>query len=94
MGLVATMTGGSSIWGFLAEIFREQGVLAVVLIVGCFIFWKLIWRVWDRAMRAKDEEIERLVKQRDKYQSLVFDRLLSSKAMDAETEGSDHDPKE
>lgn len=31
-------------------------------------------------MEAKDREIERVSKERDKYQSLVFERLRSSEA--------------
>lgn len=40
--------------------------------------WRLVWRVWDATLRSKDEEIKRLVEERDKYQKLVFERLLSS----------------
>jgi len=43
-------------------------------------------KVWDKAMQAKDDEIKRLVAERDRYQSLVFKRLLSSDIQE-ETEG-------
>lgn len=75
----------SSFWTFLAEVLKEHGAITVALLFGMFVFWRLIWRVWDRAMKAKDEEIDRLVIERDKYQKLVFDRLLSSEIDKPET---------
>jgi sensor histidine kinase regulating citrate/malate metabolism len=53
-------------------------VLIVIIFVGCGVFWILIWRVWSAAMKAKDDEISRLAKESDKYQSLVFQRLKTS----------------
>jgi len=55
-------------------------VLIVIIFVGCGVFWILIWKVWSAAMKAKDDEISRLAKERDKYQSLVFQRLRTSEA--------------
>jgi len=49
---------------------------------GCFLFWSLIWKVWSAAMKAKDDEIARLAKERDRYQTLVFQRLRSSQTPD------------
>jgi hypothetical protein len=53
-------------------------VLLFLLIFSCFMFWKLVWKVWSDAMKAKDEEISRISEERDKYQALVFERLESS----------------
>lgn len=65
-------------WSLLADVLDQHGVTAILLIAVCILFYKLIWKVWNRAMDAKDQEIERLVEERNKYQRLVFDRLLSS----------------
>jgi len=69
---------GGGFWSFLADVFEQHGVTAILLIAVCYLFYKLIWKVWNRAMDAKDQEIERLVEERNKYQKLVFDKLLSS----------------
>jgi len=53
-------------------------VLVLLLVFACFLLWKLIWRVWSTAMESKEKEIERVSKERDKYQALVFERLRSS----------------
>ena len=73
--------------GFLAllrQIQSQYGLVVLVLVLllmfGCFLLWKLIWKVWSAAMESKEKEIERVSKERDKYQSLVFERLRSSEA--------------
>lgn len=63
---------------FILNILDKHGVVALVLCFVCLLFWRMVWKVWDRAMNEKNAEIERLVKERDKYQSLVFERMLSS----------------
>lgn len=72
-------TGGSGFWGFCLDVLNRHGAVALALCFVCFLLWKLTWRVWDRAMKAKDEEITRIVAERDKYQKLVFERLLTSR---------------
>jgi len=37
-------------------------------------------------MKAKDDEIARVSKERDKYQAMVFDRLRSSQVVVVETD--------
>lgn len=64
---------------FLGGVLTEHGAVAAMLVIVCILFYSLIWKVWDRAMTAKDEEIKRLVDERNRYQELVFERLLSSK---------------
>lgn len=66
----------------LSQIGSQYGLVVLVLVLllafGCILLWKLVWKVWSAAMEAKDKEIERLSKERDKYQALVFERLKSS----------------
>lgn len=79
MALAIIQAGGTgSFITQLIDAVAKHGPVTVVLVVLLFLFWQLLWRVWDRAMKAKDEEIERLVKERDRYQELVFTRLISS----------------
>jgi len=84
----------NALLSFLMEVSKQHGVVAIVLCFVCFLFWRMIWKVWDTAMRAKDQEIERVVAERDKYQKLVFERFLSSavdtsgKELNPETENA------
>ena len=55
-------------------------VLVLLLAFVCFLLWKMTWNVWSKAMEAKDQEIQRISLQRDRYQVLVFARLKSSGA--------------
>jgi len=66
----------------MAQVYRDHGLLALVLIVLCIFGWKFVWRVWNTAMKSKDDEIERLVKERDKYHNLVFKNLRTSAVTD------------
>lgn len=79
----------SGLVGLLAQIQSENGLTVMLLVglvgFGCFLFWSLIWRVWSAAMKAKDDEIARLAKERDRYQTLVFQRLRSSQVPDGQT---------
>jgi len=65
----------------LDQIRSNDGLLVLVLIVlswfSCYLFFHLVWKVWHAAMKGKDEEIARLTKERDRYQSVVFERLLT-----------------
>lgn len=68
--------------GLLAQIQSQYGLIVLVLVLllafACFLLWKLVWQVWSTAMQSKEKEIERVSKERDKYQALVFERLRSS----------------
>lgn len=55
-------------------------VLVLLLVFAGLLLWKLVWKVWSTAMESKEKEIERVSKERDKYQALVFERLRSSEA--------------
>jgi len=68
----------------LKSVAQEQGALAVGLVIACLVFYKLIWRVWDATIKSKDEEICRLVKERDRYQEIFFERFVSS-SIDSES---------
>jgi F0F1-type ATP synthase membrane subunit b/b' len=79
----------------LSQIQSQYGVVVLVLVViiafACLLFWRLVWKVWSEALKAKDDEIRRLAKERDKYQALFFQRLRTSEALlaKADRESSD-----
>lgn len=68
----------------LRQLQSQYGLIVLVLLLllgfACFLLWKLIWQVWSAAMEAKEKEIARVSKERDKYQALFFERLRSSEA--------------
>jgi hypothetical protein len=82
----------------LTQILSKYGLIVLVLVLllafVCFLLWKLTWDVWSKAMEAKDQEIQRISLQRDKYQALVFARLGSSAADDSEPRKAGSDVKE
>lgn len=47
-------------------------MLMFLLVFGCFLVWKFVWKVCSAALEAKDKEIERISKERDTYQALVL----------------------
>lgn len=68
----------------LNQIHSQYGLLVLMLVLiivfGCLLFWKLVWRVWSGALNAQQSEIERLVKERDIYQKIALVRLRTSSA--------------
>jgi len=77
-------------WEFAGNLLgQEGGIFAVLLLAMMFLFWRLIWNVWSSAMKAKDDEIDRIATERDKYQRLVFRNLLSSDDRDQSDVGED-----
>jgi hypothetical protein len=65
-------------WGILLKAVDENGAAAVTLVVVLALFYKLVWKVWNATLESKNDEIGRLITTRDRYQALVFERLLSS----------------
>lgn len=67
----------------LEQIHSQHGLLVLMLVViigfGFCLFWNLVWKVWRGALSAKDEEIARLISDRDIYRALHFDNLRSAK---------------
>lgn len=59
--------------GLLTQIQSQYELIVLVLVLllafVCFLLWKLIWQVWSTAMESKEKEIERVSKERDKYQA-------------------------
>jgi hypothetical protein len=75
-----------SFWGFITHVLDKHGAVALVLVLMCFLFWRLIWKVWSATLKSKDAEIERLVTERDKYQGYFFEKLESSRFLPGKPE--------
>ncbi len=71
---------GMGLFEFLDRIRSNNGMLVLVLIAIawflCHLVSRLLWKVWQSAAAAKDQEIRRLMRELEKYQSIVFKRLL------------------
>ena len=69
----------------MSQIESQYGLLVLMLVAiigfGCFLFWSLIWKVWNRALSAKEEEITRLTIDRNTYRALVFEDFRISKTL-------------
>jgi hypothetical protein len=80
--------GKAGLLQLLDQIQSQYGLLVLMLVAiivfGCLLFWKLIWRVWSGALSAKENEIARLERERDLYKVIVFDRLRASRTPGAQ----------
>src|SRR6185437_11801749 len=66
----------------LNHIQSRYGLIVLILVViigfGAVLFWSLVWKVWSATITAKE---------RDRYQRLVFARLLTSEARAPKRQG-------
>jgi hypothetical protein len=73
---------GRGLIEFLDRIRSDDGLLVLLLITLllfiCYLALQLLWKVCHTVMEGKDQEIVRLTKELDRYQSVVFERLLVS----------------
>jgi len=71
---------GIGLFDFLDRIRSSNGLLVLVLIAITwllyYLFSHMLWKVWYAALTGKDQEIARLAKELERYQSVVFERLL------------------
>jgi hypothetical protein len=83
--------GKAGLLQLLNQIHSQYGLLVLMLVLiivfGCLVFWKLVWRVWSGALSAKESEIERLVEERDMYQKMVLDHPGASTELET-TQGA------
>jgi hypothetical protein len=74
-------------WAFAEKIYDKGGLAAMACILMGYIFYQLIWKVWQAAMRSKDDELERLIEERNFLQAVAFpNRESSYKKSDAESQ--------
>jgi hypothetical protein len=68
----------NSVWCSVNHIYDQGGVGVLAFIFLCFLFYKLIWKVWRSMITSKDQEIERLTDERNFYQSVLFPERQTS----------------
>jgi hypothetical protein len=68
----------ANFWSLLEHLYDKGGISALAFLLAAYAFHRLAWKVWTTAMKCKDDEIERLIDQRDFYQSKVFPGQLTS----------------
>lgn len=71
-------------WSFLATLYKEGGMGVLCFLFVAYMFCALVWRVWSAAMKSKDDEIERLIEERNFLQDQVLPGRLSSNRKAAE----------
>lgn len=68
----------SNFWCSLVYLYEHGGIGVLSFFGLAFLFYKLIWKVWKAMIKSKDDEIERLIGERNFYQQMLFpDRLTS-----------------
>jgi hypothetical protein len=72
---VATCT---NFWCFTEHIYDKGGIGVLSFLILGYVFHRLVWKVWKAAMKRKDDEIERLIEERNYLQSKVFSDRGSS----------------
>ena len=81
------MESANGFWSFLGIFVQDHGLLGLVLIFFIFLFWRMIWVVWSKAMESKDQEIERLADEKRWLQEQLMSRKrLSAKPEEMEDE--------
>jgi hypothetical protein len=65
-------------WAIAEHIYDKGGLAAVGCILIGYMFYQLIWKVWKAAMRSKDDELERLIQERNFLQAVAFPNRESS----------------
>lgn len=87
MGLPEAADVDNGFWSLVGTFLQEHGLLGAVLLFFIFLFWRMIWVVWSKAMESKDQEIERLVEEKRWLQSQLMRRnRLSAKPEELEDE--------
>ena len=62
----------TNFWCFAQNIYDKGGIGVLSFLILGYVFYRLVWKVWKAAMKSKDDEIERLIEERNYLQSKVF----------------------
>ena len=61
-----------SAWCFVAHLYDTGGAPMLCLMFVSFVFYRLVWRVWQAAMDSKEREMQRLVAEKSRLLALVI----------------------
>jgi hypothetical protein len=68
----AEIAACTNLWCFAEHIYDKDGIGVLSFLILGSAFYRLVWKVWKAAMKSKDDEIERLIEERNYLQSKVF----------------------
>lgn len=68
----------TSLWCVVDHVYDKGGIGVLSFLLLSYAFYRLVWKVWRFAIRSKDAEIERLIKERNYLQSKLFSDRQSS----------------
>lgn len=87
VSLQTTETSCDNVWCFVSAIYNSGGIGVLCFLFIAYIFYSLVWKVWSAAMASKNDEIERLIEERNFLQSQLFPRRLTSDAVNDKKAG-------
>jgi hypothetical protein len=70
--MAAEIAACTNFWCFAEHIYEKGGIGVLSFLMLSYMFYRLVWKVWKAAMKSKDDEIERLIEERNYLQSKVF----------------------
>jgi hypothetical protein len=65
-------------WCLIAHVYDNGGIGVICFLLTAIVFYRLVWKVWKAAMKAKDDEIERILSERNYFQSKRFPERRTS----------------
>lgn len=85
-----SLTRAAGFFEFIDGIRSQYGVVVLTMFVIitflCRILRELTRLFWNDAIKVREQQIARLVKERDTYQALVFERFRAAEAVLVQTE--------
>ena len=76
-GHICVDSACNTAWCVVQHLYDLGGVGVFSFIFIVYAFYKLVWKVWSASMRCRDEEIQRLIKERNFFQARLFSERKS-----------------
>jgi hypothetical protein len=62
----------NTVWCIVQHLYDLGGAGIFSFIFLSYAFYALVWKVWSASMKCRDEEIERLIEERNFFQARLF----------------------